>query len=254
MRVIGGNSRDSLEVASSECQSNGNSNKCRSSCLLAQGASVLNFLSGGNSNKRRRDIVKKIKDDMSADSLHAPPWEGLRAALLVRRDRHAAGALQRGLADHAGVRGSGARSDRLRAVAARLWRALWQRSRHATSCGVVFLLSHDLSQVQRKGDLVERTKHWMLQELEWEDSQKGRSEEHATNHDIKLRRDDDGGRKRGALYGSHNTVLLCRVEVFFFLRDFLRSAVQWVSSRSEGGRPRCFSTARSMECVLLSFP
>ena len=34
----------------------------------------------------------------------------LRAAHPVRRDRHAAGALQHGLGDHAGVRRSGARS------------------------------------------------------------------------------------------------------------------------------------------------
>ena len=57
----------------------------------------------------------------------------------------------------------------------------------------------------------------MLQELEWEDSQKNRTKEHATNHDtIKLRRDDDGGSKRGALYGSHNTVLPYRVKMCFY--------------------------------------
>ena len=57
----------------------------------------------------------------------------------------------------------------------------------------------------------------MLQELEWEDSQKSRAEEHATNKDtIKLRRDDGGGPKRGALYGSHNTVLPYRVKVCFY--------------------------------------
>ena len=56
----------------------------------------------------------------------------------------------------------------------------------------------------------------MLQELEWEDSQKNRVEEHATNHDtIKLRRDHDRKPKRAALYGSHCAVLPCRVGVCF---------------------------------------
>ena len=52
--------------------------------------------------------------------------EHLHAALHIRRERHAAGALQRGLADHAGVRHSSTRSDRLQAVVstARLRRAL----------------------------------------------------------------------------------------------------------------------------------
>ena len=86
-------------------------------------------------------IVKKIKDP--ADSHHAlapeeqngrtqaqivavevistmdegRPGEHLHAALDARRERHAAGALQRGLADHGRVRRAGARSNRLRAVA-----------------------------------------------------------------------------------------------------------------------------------------
>ena len=42
----------------------------------------------------------------------------------------------------------------------------------------------------------------MLKELEWEDSQKSRAEEHATNHDtIKLRSDDNDRRKRGVSCG-----------------------------------------------------
>ena len=62
------------------------------------------------------------------------------------------------------------------------------------------------------GDLVETTKSGS-----GEDSQKCRAEEHATNHEtIKLRRDDDGGRKRGALRGSHCAVLPCRVKVCFY--------------------------------------
>ena len=86
----------------------------------------------------------------------------------------------------------------------------------------------------------------MLQELEWEDSQKSRAEERATNHDtIKLRRDDDDGPKRGASWFSqHSPSLSC--QSLFLLRDFPRSAVQWVSSRSEDGRPRCFSTPRNV--------
>ena len=59
------------------------------------------------------------------------------------------------LATQESVRRSRARSDRLRAVvrAARPRRALRQLSRHCTRCGVVFFLSHNLSQVHRKGDL-----------------------------------------------------------------------------------------------------
>ena len=43
---------------------------------------------------------------------------------------------------------------------------------------------------------------WTLKEMEWEDSQRSRAEEHATNHDtIKLRSDNSGGRKRGVPCG-----------------------------------------------------
>ena len=109
---------------------------------------------------RSFDILKKLKDTELADSEKAVTietnlWQGdlgdgvdsdseiqtsvapaeiwLRddlekvfALLYPRRERDAAGALQRGLAHHVGVRRSGARSDRLRAVvgAARPRRAL----------------------------------------------------------------------------------------------------------------------------------
>ena len=43
IRVNGGDCHDSLKVASSECQSNENSNKCRSSCFVAQGADPADF-------------------------------------------------------------------------------------------------------------------------------------------------------------------------------------------------------------------
>ena len=71
--------------------------------LLAQGASVLNFQSDGNSNKRLRDILgilKKFKDADPADSKWKSRVEGLSrlAALAVHRERLPAGALQRGLA------------------------------------------------------------------------------------------------------------------------------------------------------------
>ena len=81
-RVNGGSNNDLLKVASSECQSDGNSHKCRSSRVVAQ------------------------------------RWlrEGPHAALRLRRDWLPAGALQRGLVDDAEVRHSGARYHRLRAV------------------------------------------------------------------------------------------------------------------------------------------
>ena len=93
------------------------------------------------------EVISRIDDGR--------PGEHLHAALPVRWERLPAGALQRELAFDAGIRSSGARSARLRAVvsAVRPSRALWQLSRHGTRCGVVFLLSRDLSQVHRKGDL-----------------------------------------------------------------------------------------------------
>ena len=119
-----------------------------------------------------------------------------------------------------GVRRSRARLHRLRAVvgAVRPRRASSrQLSRHGTSCGVVFLLSHDLSQVHGKGDLGDEV-----------DGVKGDA--------IELLNDDDGRPTNGALCGSHDS------------RS--RSAVRWVGSRCEDGRPRCFSSARSMVCVV----
>ena len=80
VRVNCGNSHDSLMVPSSECQRNGNSNKCRSRCLLVSGSEII-------------DILKKIKDADPADSHHAQEWkerqrsrmEGLRSKLLMWR-------------------------------------------------------------------------------------------------------------------------------------------------------------------------
>ena len=60
----------------------------------------------------------------------------------------------------------------------------------------MFLLSHALSQVHQKGARRDNN------ELEWEDSQKSRVEEHATNHDSnKLRSDDNDSRNRGVSCG-----------------------------------------------------
>ena len=88
------------------------------------------------------------------------------------------------------------------------------KTRHALWCFVSLVPRPTTSPPD---DLVETTKYWMFEELEWEDSQKSRVEEHATNNDTtKLRRDDGGGPKRGALHGSHNAVLPYRVKVCFY--------------------------------------
>ena len=70
-------------------------------------------------------------------------------------------------------------------------------SRHGTRCGIVFLLSHDLSQVHRKGDLGDE-----------DDGKKGDT--------IMLLNGDDGRPKRGALCGSHKTVVPNCVNVWFY--------------------------------------
>ena len=70
-------------------------------------------------------------------------------------------------------------------------------------------LSHAPSQVHWKGDVVDTERYWTLKEFEWEDSQKIRAEEHATNHDTnKLRSDDDGSSWRGVLISQDTQVFV----------------------------------------------
>ena len=76
----------------------------------------------------------------------------------------------------------------------------------------MFLWSHGRPQLHQKGDLVEITKYWMLQELEWEDSQKSRAEQCGAT---------TMAGARGALRGSDNGVLPCRVRVCFYCVTFL---------------------------------
>ena len=95
------------------------------------------------------------------------PREHPHAALHVRRERHAGGALQRGLADHAGVRRSGAGFEP--------WSVLLDRGEPWDSCQdtphvVVLCFFCPMTHHRSTG---------MLKELEWEDSQKSRAEEHA---------------------------------------------------------------------------
>ena len=61
------------------------------------------------------------------------------------------------------------------------------------------------------------------------------------------------GPKKGAICGSHKTVVPNCVNVWFYCVTSLPGAVQLVSSRSGNGRRHCFSAARSMLCVLLGF-
>ena len=80
----------------------------------------------------------------------------------------------------------------------------------------------------------------------WEDSQKSRAEEHATNHDTtKLRRDDGGVPKRGALYGSHNAVLPYRVKVCFYC---VTSLAVLSSGSTVGGKTDALVVALFQNC------
>ena len=88
-----------------------------------------------------------------------------------------------------------------------------------------------MTQVHRKGDFGDEV-----------DGMKGVA--------VELLNGDDGRPKRRALWFSQDSrSQMCQRPVL--LRGF---PVRWVSSRSEDGRPRCFSGARSMGCVLLVFP
>ena len=189
-------------------------------------------------------IPKKIKDAGPVDSHHAPEWkerqrsrmEGLRSRLLMWRlsPESMRDDLENIYVLLFRFVGNGFQLALWTRESVVLvpdpiffapWSVLLDRGEPCDSCQdtprVVVLCflgpTPDHKQVYRKGDLVETTKYWMLQELEWEDRQKNRAEEHGTNHDTtKLRRDDDGGPKRGALYGSHRKVFPYRVKVCFY--------------------------------------
>ena len=108
--------------------------------------------------------------------------------------------MQRGWACDAGIRRSRAGPHRLRAVvgAVRPRRALCDSlSRHGTRCGVVFLLSRGLAQVHWKGDLGNEV-----------DGMKGGA--------VELLNGEVGRPNRGALCGSHKTVVPNCVNVWFY--------------------------------------
>ena len=165
-------------------------------------------------------------------------WRASTCCSSVRRERLPAGAVQRRMVTQKfvilGPIPSSSRRGRCCSTEASLVRQL---SRHATRCGVVFPWSHarpttSPPEGRSRGHNEVLDAPGVGVRSQSEEQSRGTRDQPAA-----ARRRWRAQERRALWFSQYSPSLSCQSA--FLLHDFPRSAVQWVNSRSEDGRPRC---------------